>query len=81
MIRLLSIGVAATLTIAGMLAPVSRPAKAAEGVTLTHEKLDRLKRKSVTTKMLSGRAKAGTGQKSGTSDGKYVVRKLIGRPK
>ena len=81
MIRLLSIGVAATLTIAGMLSPVSRPANAAEGVTLTHEKIDRVMKKSGATKVLSGRAKAGKEPKSGTSDGKYIVRKLPGREK
>jgi hypothetical protein len=80
MIRLLSIGVAATLTIAGMLAPVIRPAKAAEGVTLTHEKIDRVLKKSGATKVVSGQAKAGGGPKSGTSDGQYVIKKLPGHP-
>ena len=81
MIQLLSIGVAATLTIAGMLAPVSRPAKAAEGITLSHEKIDRVMKKPGATKVLSGRAKAGKGAKSGASDGKYVIRQLPGREK
>ena len=81
MIRLLSIGVAATLTVAGILSPVSRPAKAAEGVTLTHEKIDRVMKKPSATKVLSGRAKAGKGAKSGASDGKYVIRQLPGREK
>jgi hypothetical protein len=81
MMRLLSIGVAATLTIAGMLAPVSRPAKAAEAVTIAHEKIDRVMKKSGATKVLSGRGKAGKGAKSGASDGKYVIRQLPGREK
>lgn len=81
MTRLLSIGVAATLTLAGMLAPVSRPAKAAEGLTITHEGMDRVLKNSVKTKVLSGRARAGKGQKSKTSDGKYIIKRMPGRPK
>lgn len=81
MIRLLSIGVAATLTIAGTLAPVSRPAKGAEAITLPHEKIDRVMKKSAATEVLSARAKARKGPKNRTADGKYVVHKLPGREK
>ena len=46
MIRLLSIGVAATLTVAGMLAPVSRPANAAEG-TIRKQYAESIERNAV----------------------------------
>jgi hypothetical protein len=82
MIRLLSIGVAATLNIAGLFAPaVTAPAEAAEGLTLSHEAMDRVMKIKRGSKK-PGAAKLTSGQrKVGTSDGKYINRKLPGRAK
>ncbi len=65
MIRLFSIGAAATLTIAGMLAPASRSAEATEALTLGYENIGRVMKKPGATKVMSGRPKAarGTGKK------------------
>ena len=65
MIRLFSIGATATLTIAGMLAPVSRPAEATEAITLGYENIGRVLKKPGATKVMAGHPKAAkrTGKK------------------
>lgn len=82
LVRVLCIGVVATLAIASIFAPTATwPANATEKLTLSHESMARvMKMKQASKKprasdLASGRAKAGTG------DGKYTIRKLPGRPK